>query len=62
MLVIGLACANCQSNSTDTSISADLNSSNPAVAAQAQKVQELAQELARLALAEARPTAPAAVG
>lgn len=45
LLIVGLAGAGCQSGTADTSVAADLNSSSPAVAAQAQKVQALTGQL-----------------
>lgn len=45
LLLTGLAGAGCQSENPDTSVAADLNSSRPAVVAQARKVQSLAGQL-----------------
>jgi len=45
LLLLGVACTNCQSDATDVSVSADLNSSNPAVVAQAQKVNSLVGQI-----------------
>lgn len=47
LLLVGLtvASAGCQSGPSDADLAADLNSSNPAVAAQAQKVQQLTGQL-----------------
>ena len=46
-LLLGLAFGGCQSNDTlpDSAVAADLNSSNPAVVAQAQKVQQLMTQI-----------------
>jgi septal ring factor EnvC (AmiA/AmiB activator) len=41
LVLIGLAFTSCQSTGDTSSVAADLNSTNPAVAAQAQRVQEL---------------------
>ena len=45
LLLAGLLGTSCQSGSSDADVSADLNSNNPAVAAQAQKVQQLLGQL-----------------
>ena len=45
LLLLGLASASCQSGNPDASIAADLNSTNPAVATQAQKVQQLVGQI-----------------
>lgn len=46
LLASALAFASCQSSS-DAPVAADLNSANPTVAAQAQKVQELTSQVER---------------
>ena len=45
VLLLGLSASGCQSSTSGTDVSADLNSNNPAVAAQAQKVQQLLGQL-----------------
>lgn len=45
LLLAGLLGTSCQSGSSDADVSADLNSPNPAVAVQAQKVQQLTSQL-----------------
>ena len=47
LLLLGLVLGGCQSNDTptDAGVAADLNSSNPAVVAQAQKVQQLMSQV-----------------
>ena len=46
-LLLGLALTGCQSNepAVDSAVAADLNSSNPAVVGQAQKVQQLMSQV-----------------
>ena len=45
LLLAGLLGTSCQSGSSNADVSADLNSTNPVVAAQAQKVRQLTGQL-----------------
>lgn len=47
LLLVALAGSGCHSTTTDEAVAADLNSSNPAVAEQARRVQQLTTEIHR---------------